>query len=74
MRGQTTLLKCSTKGEWLEISLVRLEFFWIKKLNKWRVNIHRNNVSYYLGLYSDFKEAVKVREAAELKYFGFIKE
>lgn len=47
---------------------------WDKRLNKWQVNIRRNKVKYYLGVYSDFQEAVKVREDAELKYFGFIKE
>lgn len=47
---------------------------WNVRLNKWQVRIRRDNVQHYLGLYSDFSQAVKVREEAELKYFGFIKE
>ena len=36
------------------------------------INIHRNRVR--LGLYEDLELAIHVREEAELKYYGFIKE
>lgn len=43
---------------------------WMKRLNKWQVSIQINKMGIYLGVYSDFNEAVKVRKEAELKYFG----
>lgn len=42
----------------------------LKRLNKWQVEIHINNKRIYLGIYESFDEAVKVRKAAEEKYFG----
>lgn len=43
---------------------------WNKKLSKWQVNINVNKKTIYLGVYSDFEEAVKIRKEAEYKYFG----
>lgn len=43
---------------------------WVKRLNKWQVNIQINKRSIYLGVYSDFEEAVEIRKKAEEKYFG----
>lgn len=43
--------------------------FYNKKLNKWEVGIQYEGKSMYLGVYSEFEEAVKVRECAERKYF-----
>lgn len=45
-----------------------------QKHGKYVVTIGKNNKSIYLGIYSDFEEACKVREEAELEYYGFIKE
>ncbi len=43
---------------------------WEKRNSKWEVYIHKNNKKISLGLYSDFDTAVKVREIAEIIYFG----
>jgi len=44
---------------------------WDKKSNKWRVRINSStNQRIYLGLYSDFNEAVIARLNAEKKYYG----
>lgn len=43
---------------------------WLKRLNKWQVGIQINKKNIYLGVYSNFDEAVKVRKEAEDKYFG----
>ena len=42
---------------------------WNEKINKWVVEIWENKNRRYLGFYSDLKEAIKVREKAEIKYF-----
>lgn len=42
--------------------------------NKWTANIGYKNTTIHLGRYDTFEKAVAAREAAELKYFGFIKE
>lgn len=43
---------------------------WIKRLEKWQVNIQVDNNQIYLGIYKDIKQAIKVRKEAEIKYFG----
>lgn len=43
---------------------------WDKVSKKWRPQIMVDEKSIYLGTYSDFDEAVKVRKEAEEKYFG----
>lgn len=43
---------------------------WMKRLNKWQSSIQINKNNIYLGVYSDFDEAVRVRKEAEVKYFG----
>lgn len=41
---------------------------------KWVAKIGFQNKLIYLGLFTDFEEAVRAREAAELEYFGRIKK
>jgi len=43
---------------------------WLDRLQKYQVSISCNNKNYYLGVYSSFNEAVKVREQAEKEMFG----
>lgn len=45
---------------------------WHKKCNKWTVRIRYNGYYHYLGLFSSFDEAVKVRKNAEAR-LGFHK-
>lgn len=45
-----------------------------EKSSKWRARITVDLTEKYLGIYDSFEDAVKIREEAELKYFGFIKE
>lgn len=42
--------------------------------NKWQAYICVNNEQIYLGIYDSKEQAIKFREEAELKYFGFNKE
>jgi hypothetical protein len=46
---------------------------WMKRLNKWQVMLYCNKQRHYLGVYSDYDEAVRVRKEAEEKYFGEFK-
>lgn len=46
----------------------------MKSKGKWRARISTETQEIHLGLFSTFEEAVKAREEAELKYYGFIKE
>jgi len=39
---------------------------------KWRSTISFNKKEIPLGTYTDFEEAVKARQAGELKYYGFV--
>ena len=41
-----------------------------KRANKWRAFISINKKNIHLGYYDTFEEAVRVREEAEIKYFG----
>ena len=41
---------------------------------KWSAEIHVENQHIRLGMFSNFEDAVKVREEAELKYYGWNKE
>ena len=63
-----TKLKNNTSG--------RTGVSWNKKSGKWRAHIRVKELlkESYLGSFDKFEDAVKVREAAELEYFGFIKE
>lgn len=45
-----------------------------KQKQKWRVRIHVERKEINLGFFESFEDAVKVRQEAELKYYGFIKE
>jgi hypothetical protein len=41
---------------------------------RWVASISFKRKSTYLGLFDNFEDAVKAREDAEIKYYGFIKE
>ena len=43
--------------------------YWYTKQNKWSAEIVVNNQKINLGFFDDVEEAIKVRKAAELKYF-----
>jgi hypothetical protein len=43
---------------------------WVSKHNKWMAYIKINTKFKNLGLYTDINEAIKVREQAEITYFG----
>ena len=45
-----------------------------KQQGKWSAEIHVNNEHIRLGMFVNFEDAVKAREAAELKYYGWNKE
>lgn len=46
---------------------------WLKRSQKWQVDIQYDNQKKYIGVFSDFREALKAREEAENKYFGIYK-
>ncbi|MNF50952.1 hypothetical protein D3C85_173240 [compost metagenome] len=52
----------------------RTGVYWRKDRETWSVQIDVEGETIRLGCYKDFNQACKVREEAELKYFGFIKE
>lgn len=43
---------------------------WCKASNKWRALINDNGKRKHLGLYEKYEDAVDVRKAAELQYYG----
>lgn len=43
---------------------------WHKQLGKWQASIKADGRNIYLGVFADFGEALQVRRAAELQYFG----
>ena len=43
---------------------------WVKQRSKWMVYIGSNNKTIYLGLFANQENAIAVRKAAELQYFG----
>lgn len=42
---------------------------WMPRLNKWQVSLNYKKQRIYLGVYSDYDEAVKIRKEAEKEYF-----
>lgn len=52
----------------------RTGVYWRKDRQIWSVQIDVENETIRLGCYKDFELACFVREEAELKYYGFIKE
>ena len=44
--------------------------YWTNKTQKWNVGITCNGVKHYLGAFNALNEAIAVREAAEIRYFG----
>lgn len=47
---------------------------WNKNSGKWEAYISVDKKKVYLGSHTDFDDAVKAREEAELKYYGWNKE
>lgn len=47
---------------------------WDKRLSKWEAYISVEKKKISLGLYVDLQDAIKAREEAELKYYGWNKE
>ena len=47
---------------------------WYTQNQKWSAEIHVENQHIRLGMFSSFEAAVKAREEAELKYYGWNKE
>lgn len=47
---------------------------WHKVAGKWYATIQHKGVQHHLGLFSDFSEAVSAREAAELKFYGKVRD
>lgn len=43
---------------------------WHKQANKWQAKIKLHGKQIYLGLFSELREAIEARKAAEIKYFG----
>lgn len=43
---------------------------WKKEICKWQVNIQKEKKSYYLGVYKDLDDAIKVRLKKEKEFFG----
>ncbi len=46
---------------------------WSKKGNRYEARISKDNKEYYLGYFKCFDDAVKAREEAEMKYYGYLK-
>ena len=51
----------------------RTGVYWHKKDLRWYSIIIHQNVKIHLGSFRSFEDAVKAREDAEIKYFGFLK-
>lgn len=47
---------------------------WYKASESWSVEINKDKIKHFLGYYKDLATAISVREEAEIKYYGFIKE
>lgn len=47
---------------------------WYTQNEKWSAEIHVENQHIRLGMFSNFEDAVKAREEAELKYYGWNKQ
>ena len=47
---------------------------WHKVTSKWMASIRADGLPIYLGVFNSFEAAVAAREAAELKYYGRVKD
>lgn len=47
---------------------------WSKQKNKWEVSIGFNSKRIYLGVAETFEDACRIRDSAEIEYYGFLKE
>lgn len=46
---------------------------WNAKASRWEARISKDGVEKYLGFFLDFEDAVKAREDAEIRYYGYLK-
>ncbi len=44
--------------------------YWAKKYNRWETSIGIDGKLIHLGTFQDYEEAVKIRQEAEIEYFG----
>lgn len=44
--------------------------YWNRNAQKWQAVIMKAGVSHYLGVYTDYHDAVNARRMAEIYYFG----
>jgi hypothetical protein len=70
LRACTNQQNCCNKLPETNTLSGRLGVGWDKRRNKWHVQIEVNGKNNYLGCYTDINEAIRVRELAELKFFG----
>ena len=47
---------------------------WKESISKYQVIISKDGKNIYLGVYSSFEQACKVREKAEQELYGYTKE
>ena len=52
----------------------RTGVYWDRRLEKWYARIAKEGQHFNLGFFDSFEDAVKAREEAELKHYGYIKE
>src|SRR5690606_25089373 len=52
----------------------RVGVYWVKRRHKWLAAIDVGGEFLHLGFFLDFDDAVRAREEAELKYYGYLKE
>lgn len=73
-RWATESVQCFNQGKSRYNTSGRTGVYYLKSKNKWRASITVNNKVIYLYQGSSFEEACRVREEAELKYFGKVKQ
>lgn len=52
----------------------RTGVYWFDRVSKWIASIHFDYKQIHLGYFTNFEDAVKAREEAEIKYYGVNKE
>jgi len=52
----------------------RTGVYWFKRVNKWTAAIHFQDNQIHLGYFNKYEDAVAVRRAAEVKYYGVTKD
>jgi hypothetical protein len=66
-QGYNTRMHCNNKS-------TKTGVYWHKMTQKWAAAIRADGENIHLGVFDSFEVAVKVREAAELQYYGRTKE